>query len=51
MIKSRRMRWVGHVACMGVRRGIYRILVGKSEGKSLPGRPKCKWEKNIKLDL
>jgi hypothetical protein len=51
MIKSRRTRCMGHVAFMGTRRGIYRILVGKSEGKRLPGKPRCKWENNIKLDL
>jgi hypothetical protein len=38
MIKSRRMRWAGHVACMGERRDVYRVLVGKSEGKGLVGR-------------
>jgi hypothetical protein len=37
---SRRMRWVGHVACMGERRGIYRVLVGKAEGKRPLGRPR-----------
>jgi hypothetical protein len=40
MIKSRRMRWVGHVALMGEKRNAYRILVGKPEGKSLLGRPR-----------
>jgi len=39
VVKSRRMRWVGHVACMGERRGVYRVLVGKPEGKRLLGRP------------
>jgi len=51
VIKSRRMRWVGHVAHMGERRGIYRILVGKPEGKRPLGRPRRRWENNIKLDL
>jgi hypothetical protein len=37
VIKSRRMRWTGHVACMGERRGVYRVLVGKPEGKKQPG--------------
>ena len=40
VIKSRRMRWVGHVARMGERRGVYRVLVGKPEGKRLLGRPR-----------
>ena len=47
-IKSRRMRWVGHVARMGERRGIYRVLVGKPEGKKPLGRPRRRWENNIK---
>jgi len=51
VIKSRRMRWVGHVARMGKRRGIYRVLVGKPEGKRPLGRPKFRWENNIKMDL
>jgi hypothetical protein len=51
MIKSRRMRWVGHVACMGDRRGVYRILVGISEGKRPLERPRHRWENNIKMDL
>ena len=51
MIKSRRMRWVGHVARMGQRRGVYRVLVGKPEGKRPLGRPRRKWEDNIKMDL
>ena len=51
MIKSRRMRWAGHVARMGERRGVYRVLVGKPEGKRPPGRPKSRWEGNIKMDL
>jgi hypothetical protein len=47
VIKSRRMRWVGYIACMGKRKGVYRVLVGKTEGK----RPRHKWEDNIKMDL
>jgi hypothetical protein len=51
VIKSRRMRWAGHVARMGEGRGVYRVLVGRSEGKRSLGRPRCRWEDNIKLDL
>jgi len=51
VIKSRRMRWAGHVACMWERRGIYRVLVGKREGKRPLGRPRHRWGDNIKLDL
>jgi hypothetical protein len=51
MIKSRRMRWAGHVASMGEKGNAYRILVGKPEGKRPLGRPKCRWENNIKKDL
>ena len=51
MIKSRRMRWVGHVARMGERRGVYRFLMGKSEGKRPLGRPRHAWEDNIMLGL
>jgi len=50
-IKSRRMRWVGHVARVGERRGIYRVWVGKPEGKRPLGRPRHRWEDNIKMDL
>jgi len=49
--KSRIMRWAGHVACMGERRGVYRVLVGKPEGKRPLGRPRRRWEDNIKMDL
>jgi len=45
------MRWTGHVARMGERRGLYRVLVGKPEGKRLLGRPRRRWEDNIKMDL
>jgi len=51
VIKSRRMRWAGHVARMGERRGVYRVLVGKPEGKKPLRRPRCRWEDNIKMDL
>jgi len=51
VIKSRRMRWAGHVVCMGQRRGVYRVLVGKPEGKSPLGRHRPRWEDNIKMDL
>jgi len=45
------MRWVGHVAGMRERRGVYRVLVGKPEGKRPLGRPRRRWEDNIKTDL
>jgi hypothetical protein len=51
VIKSRRLRWAGHVARMGERRGAYRTLVGKSEGRRPLGRPKRRFEDNIKMDL
>ena len=51
VIKSRRMRWAGHVACMDDERGLYRILVGKPEGKRPMGRPRCRWVDNIRMDL
>jgi len=51
MIKLSRMRWAGHVAHMGERRGMYRVLVGKSDGKRPLGRPRHRWEDNIKMDL
>jgi hypothetical protein len=51
VIKSRRMRWVGHIACMGERRGVYRVLLWKPEGKRLFGRPRRRWEDNIRMDL
>jgi hypothetical protein len=50
-IKSGRMRWAGHVARMGEGRGVYRVLVGRPEGKRPMGRPRCRWEDNIKMDL
>ena len=51
VVKSRRMRWAGHVARMVERRGVYRVLVGKPEGKRPLGRPRRRWEDNIKKDL
>jgi hypothetical protein len=51
MIKSKRMRWVGHVARVGETRNAYRILVGKAEGKRPLGRPRGSWVDNIKMDL
>jgi len=51
VVKSRRMRWVGHVARMGEGRGMHRVMVGKPEGKRPLGRPKRRWEDNIKMDL
>jgi len=51
MTKSRRMRWAGHVARMGEGRGLYRVLVGKPEGRRPLGRPRCRWVDNIRMDL
>jgi hypothetical protein len=51
MIKSKRIRWAGYVACMKAKRNAYRILVGKPEGKKPLGRPRRRWEDNIKVDL
>jgi hypothetical protein len=51
VIKSRRMRWAVPVARMGESRGAYMVLVGKSEGKRPLGRPRCRWEDNVKMDL
>ena len=51
MIKSSRMRWAGHVALLGERRGVYRVLVKKPEGKRPLGRPRHRREDNIKMDL
>ena len=50
-VKSRRMRWAGHVAHMGDGRGVHRVLVGKPDGKRPLGRPRRRWEDNIKMDL
>jgi len=51
VIKSRRMRWAGHVASMGEVRGVYRVLVGKPEGRGPLGRPRRGWVGNIMMDL
>ena len=51
MIKSIRIRWVGHVARMGEIRGAYRVLVRKPERKRPLGRPRRRWEDNVKMDL
>ena len=49
VVKSRRMRWAGHVAHMGEGKGVHRVLVGKPEGKRPLGRPRRRWEDNIKM--
>jgi hypothetical protein len=51
VVKSRRMRWAGHVARMEEDRGVHRVLEGKPEGRRLLGRPRRRWEDNIKMDL
>ena len=51
VVKSRRMRWAGHVARMGEDRGVHRVLVGKPEIKRPLERPRCRREDNIKMDL
>jgi len=51
VIKSRRMRWAGHVARMGEERGVCRVLVGKPEGRKPLGRPRRRWVDNIRMDL
>ena len=51
VIKSRRMRWAGNVAGIGEGCGVYRVLVGKPEGRRPMGRPRRRWEDNIKIDL
>jgi len=45
------MRWAGHVACVGERRGVYRVLMGKPEGRRPLGRPRRRWEDNIEMDV
>jgi hypothetical protein len=50
-MKSRRLRWVGHVASVGERRGAYRVLVGKRDGKRPLEKPRRRWEVNIKMDF
>ena len=51
VVKSRRMRWAGHVARMGEVREVHKVLMGKPEGKRPSGRPRRRWEDNIKMDL
>jgi hypothetical protein len=51
VMKSRRMKWAEHVACMGEGRGVYRVLFGRPEGRRPLGRPRHRWEDNIKMDL
>ena len=51
VLKSRRMRWAGHVARMVEGKGVHRALVGKPEGKRPLGRPRRRWEDNMKMDL
>jgi len=51
VVKSRRMRWEGHVACMGEGRGVHRFMLGKPEGKRPLLRPRRRWKNNIKMDL
>ena len=51
VIKSRRMRWAGHVVCMGEERGVYRVLVGNPEAKRPLGRPSRRWVDSIRMDL
>jgi hypothetical protein len=51
LVKSRRMRWAGHVARMGAERKVYKVLVGKPEGRRPLGRPRRRWEDGIRLDL
>ena len=51
VIKSRRMRWAGHVARMGEESEVYRVLVGKPEGRRPLGRPRRRWVDNIRMDL
>jgi hypothetical protein len=51
VIKSRKMRWAGHVTCTREGRDVYRVLIGRPEGKRPLGRPWHRWEDNIKLDL
>ena len=51
VVKFRKMKWAGHVAHMGEGRDVHRVLVGKPEGKRLLGKPRLRWEDNIKIDL
>jgi hypothetical protein len=49
--KSRQIRWVGHVACIGKERGVYTVLVGKPEVRRPLGRPRHRWEDGVRMDL
>jgi hypothetical protein len=51
LVKSRRMRWVGHVARMGEERKVYKVLVGKPDGRRPLGRPRRRWEDGVRMDL
>jgi len=51
VIKSKRMRWAGHVACMGEERVVYRVLLGEPERMRPLGRPRRRWVDNIRMDL
>ena len=51
VIKSRRMRWAGHVVCMGEERVVHKVLVGESGGKETTGKPRRRWVDNIRIDL
>jgi hypothetical protein len=51
VVKSRKMRWAGHMARIGEGRGVHRVLVGKPEGNRPLGRHRCRWEDNIKMEL
>jgi hypothetical protein len=51
IIKSKRMRWVGHQTQLGQKRNVYTLLVGKPEGKRLLRRPRCRWVNNMRTDL
>jgi len=51
VMKSRKMRWAGHVACIGEERGVYRVLVVKAEGRRPLGRPRRRWVDNIRMYL
>jgi hypothetical protein len=50
-VKSRRMRWAGHVARMGEEKKVYKVLVGKPEGRRPLGRPRRRWEDGVRMDL
>jgi hypothetical protein len=50
-MKQRRIRWAGHVARMGEGRNVYRVLVGKPEGKRPLGKPRCRWDDGVRMDL